>query len=268
MDTKKIIKKFKTLNILNLVLFVVLLFVFIFLDKDVLTLLFPNAKFKGFSFSLTMLFAFLTTILYFTINFSIQMSISKILTKNCDPVTYKTVYFALSPKNNKIGKRMIEITAEFMQGNFDIAKTLCYDVIKNENNLSLRQTAYLTLCQIFLLENDVESLNYLRQSVIPAKNTSTKNGVVYGQIENTATVYIEFLTGDSTNMLKCYEKARELCKNKCDLYISLYYYALALLKNNRDEEAMPIFEEIMNNANGLFVANFAKRALLYYATVE
>lgn len=267
MDTNKTIKKLKTFTILNIILYAIMLISLVILEENVFTLLFPDAKFKGLSFFLTMLLVLLVSAVYFTFYFLIQMNIANILKKQCDPINYKEVYFALSPKNNPVGKKLVEITAEFMRGNFDLAKTLCFDVIKNESNINLKQNAYIVLSQIFLVENDVENLNYLRQSANILAN-NPKLGKFYAHIAESATVFIEFLVGDPTIMLKAYENARQICKNKCDLYLSLYYYALALLKTNNDEKAVNIFEELMNNANGLFVAQYSKLALLYYATGE
>ena len=148
MDTNKTIKKLKTFTILNIILYAIMLISLVILEENVFTLLFPDAKFKGLSFFLTMLLVLLVSAVYFTFYFLIQMNIANILKKQCDPIKYKEVYFALSPKNNPVGKKLVEITAEFMRGNFDLAKTLCFDVIKNESNINLKQNAYIDKVEI------------------------------------------------------------------------------------------------------------------------
>ena len=265
MDSKKIILKFKIYKYLNLAFFILSLFVILFFEKDIFTLFFPNANIKFIPFPVVLILAVVIPILYFVFYFLIQMEITKILKNKCDPKVYREVYFAISPKKNYIGKKLVDITTEFMLGNFNIAKTLCYEVIKNDSNINLRQTAYVTLAQIYLIEGDNENLTLLRNSANDGV-AHPKYGKIYFQIANTATVFIELLVGDYEIMLKAYSKTREICKNKCDLYVSLFYYTLALVKADKAEEALPILEEIMQNANKLFVSHYAKMGLLYYAT--
>ncbi len=265
MDSKKLITKFKIYKYLNLAFFIISLFLVLFFEKDIFTLFFPNANIKFIPFPVVLILAGIIPILYFVFYFLIQMGITKLLKEKCDPKTYREVYFAISPKKNYVGKKLVDITTEFMLGNFNIAKTLCYEVIKNDSNINLRQTAYVTLAQIYLVEGDNESLTMLRNSANECV-AHPKYGKIYFQIANTAIVFIELLVGDYEIMLKAYSKTREVCKNKCDLYVSLFYYTLALVKADKVEEALPILEEVMQNANKVFVAHYAKMGLLYYAT--
>ena len=46
------------------------------------------------------------------------------------------------------------------------------------------------------------------------------------------------------------------------MYLSLYYYALGLIKAGEFEKAIPIFEEIILKGNELFTVKFSKVALI------
>ena len=140
-------------------------------------------------------------------------------------------------------------------------------LLQKEVNISLRQNAYSVLSQIFLLTEDVENLQQLKQSA-SIGTIHEKYGHIYDQLVRTADAFIEFLNGKTSHMVDAYSMAREICKSNCDLYISLYYYALSLIKSGNVEKAIPVFEEIIMNGNELFTVKFSKVALLTILTKE
>lgn len=265
MYAKKLITKYKIFNILNMVALVLMLLSLVFLEKDVFSMLFPKLAFKGLSILIIIPLVVVAMAIYFTLVMCVQNSISKILKTKCDPQTYKEVYFAISSKNNIVGKKLVEIVSEYYVGNFDIAKTYCYDVLQNDDEQVLRVNSLSILSQIYFLEEDVENLNYLRNLANNCVNIP-KFGMTYRHIADASTIYIEFLVGDVDMAISAYSKAREICKSKCDLYLALYFYSKALIKSNRIEEAIPILQEIIDNANKLFVVHDATNILIYYAT--
>lgn len=265
MDTKKYIKKFKIIKYSVIVLYILAVIAIMLMDSDGFTVLFPNSTFKGIPFWLVLVLVLVATVLYILFYVLMQAQISKILTMKCLPHEYRIVYNALSPKNNKIGNSMVDIVSDFMLGNFEIAKTKAFDVLQTETNVASRQNAYSVLAQIFLITEDKENLIQLSQSASIGVNDK-KYGVVYERIVRMATVFIDFLNGDNSTMLEAYSKAREVCKSKCDVYISLYYYAIALIKDGQMEKAIPLFQEMITEAKELFVAKFAKLALITIVT--
>ena len=261
MDTKKFIKLYKILTRSVLVLFITVCAGLVFLETDVFEIFFPNASYKGISFWLDMLFIIVATILYMVWHVFMQNQIANILRKQCAPSKYREVYMALSPKNNKIGESIVNMTTDFMLGNFDAAKVRCFEVLQKEVNISLRQNAYSVLSQIFLLTEDIENLQQLKQSA-SIGIIHEKYGYIYEQRVRTADAFIEFLNGKTSHMVEAYSKSREICKSNCDLYLSLYYYALGLIKAGEFEKAIPIFEEIILKGNELFTVKFSKVALI------
>ena len=148
-----------------------------------------------------------------------------------------------------------------MLGNFDAAKVRCFEVLEREINITLRQNAYSILSQIYLLTEDVNNLQQLKQSA-SIGTIHEKYGHIYEQLVRTADAFIEFLNGKTSHMVEAYSMAREICKSNCDLYISLYYYAISLIRSGDFEKAIPIFEEIIVKGNELFTVNLSKVALL------
>lgn len=261
MNTKKFIKTFKILTISVLVLFILACATLVFLETDVFTMIFPDSTFKGISFWWTMLIVVALTVLYMAWHMFMQNRIADVLRKKCAPKEYREIYMALSPKNNKIGECLVDMTTDFMLGNFEVAKTRCFEVLQSETNITLRQNAYSILTQVFMMTEDIENLNKLKQSA-SIGITHERYGKIYEQIVATANAFIEFLSGKTSHMVEAYSRSREICKSKCDLYISLYYYALSLVKAGDIEKAIPIFEEIILNGNELFTVKFSKLALL------
>lgn len=261
MDSKKFIRIYKIAKIAVLILFILICATLAFLETDVFTMFFENEEFKGIGFWWTMLFVVVATVLYIVWHIFMQGRIANILKEKCAPKEYREVYKALSPKNNKIGECIVDITTDFMLGNFDAAKARCFEVLQTEVNISLRHNAYSVLSQIFLLTEDVDNLEQLKQSA-SIGTIHEKYGNIYDQIVRTASAFIEFLKGRTDHMVEAYSMAREICKSNCDLYLSLYYYAISLVKAGDFEKAIPVFEEIILNGNELFTVKFSKIALL------
>lgn len=267
MDTKKFIKVYKILTRSVLILFLTVCIGLVFLETDVFTMFFPNAEYAGIPFWFDMLYVAIATALYIVWHVFMQNQIANILRKKCAPKEYREVYMALSPKNNKIGECLVNMTTDFMLGNFDAAKVRCFEVLEREINITLRQNAYSILSQIYLLTEDVANLQQLKQSA-SIGTIHEKYGHIYDQLVRTADAFIEFLNGKTSHMVEAYSMAREICKSNCDLYISLYYYAISLIRAGDFEKAIPVFEEIILNGNELFTVNLSKVALLTIVAKE
>ena len=265
MDTKKTIAKYKLISIVVIVIYILFSVALVLLEEDVFQLIAPNSSFQGINFWIVFLIAGVLVMAYFGYHILIQNMIVKILREQCLPKEYREVYLALTPKRNLIGISIVNMTTDFMMGNFEAAKVRCYEALQTSKHIAVRQNAYSILAQIYLITEDVDNLIRLRETAMIGTKHQ-KYGMVYQRIVNSASAFIDFLRGETSVMLGAYSRSRELCKTKSDLYISLFYYALALVKNGNIEQAIPIFEELITKANGLFVSNFSKLALITIVT--
>lgn len=265
MDTKNFIKKYKICSAVLIFLFITIAVMAVFLQEEVFTLLFPNSAFRGFSYAVVIVVMFLTTTIYFWCHYLLNKQVSKILQDKCLPLEYKEVYFATSPKTNKIGRLLVTNTCDFMTGNFDSLNIRCLDILQNpKSSQVLVQHAYLSLAQVYFIIEDIDKLTMLRKAVELRKNNSTteKQQKLFGNIEVFYQNFIDCLNGKTSFMLEAFSNAKNAYKNNSDKYLAMYYYAIALIKSGQIEDAIPILEELVINAGELFVAKFSKLILI------
>ena len=89
----------------------------------------------------------------------------------------------------------------------------------------------------------MNNLQQLKQSA-SIGTIHEKYGHIYEQLVRTADAFIEFLNGKTSHMVEAYSMAREICKSNCDLYISLYYYAISLIRSGDFEKAKAFMDAL------------------------
>lgn len=264
-NIEKLKSKFFITKIMLVILYIFVVGVFIFLDRDIFTIFFPNIDFKGIDFFLFVFLIFMSTILYFMSLFLMQKQISKILIKQCDPEAYMKVYMRVNKgKMYEFGNKIVDLNANFLLGNFEVAKVKAFDVLQSEKNPSIRNIAYNIIIQIYALTEDLNSINSVRRGILN-EITVAKNPLTYQGVLNVCNIFIDYLNGNYNGITKSYDRLKDQHINKCEYYLNAYYYALSLLKSNEHEKAIPLFQEIIMNANKLFVVRYSKVALIRMA---
>lgn len=230
-------------------------------EKDVWEFLTSRKNPNLLSIEATLGFSILLTLIYINVFMLRQNNVNNILRKKCDPQEYYERYLGLYILANNVARTQNKMACDFLSGDWDSACKQCFDVLTHSKNLSLIQNAYTIMMQIYVVQGDNDNLNALRNSLMRL-NVSTKKGAVFGSLLDSANVFVDYLSGNAEGMIDKYSALLSSCKFESDKNMVKFYLALALTRAGLVTDAIPIFEEVIKNANKLFVVEWSKKFLL------
>lgn len=230
-------------------------------EKDVWEFLTNSKHSNLLSLEATLGYSILLTLIFVNINMLRQHNINNILRKKCDPQEYYERFLGLYLYANKYARTQNKMSCDFLSGDWDSACKQCFDVLQHSNNLALIQNAYTIMMQIYVVQGDNDNLNALRNSLMRL-NVPTKKGAVFASLLDSANVFADYLSGNAEDMIDKYSALLPSCKFESDKNMVKFYLALALTRAGRVVEAIPLFEDVIKNANKLFVVEWSKKFLL------
>lgn len=254
----------KTTTVVLFVLYLVAQICCFLFERDVWGFLTGVRNPKMLSLVWTLLISLGLSIVYIAI-FSLRTKyISNVLLVKCDPMQFYERFGSFAIRVNTNAQIQNKMSCNFFAGNWDITREQCFDVLTHSKHIPHILDAYSIMAQIYLVEGDVVNITALRDSVKPFM-ADVKFGQYFTKIYETADMYFDYMMGDAEKMLEKYKQMLEVTKQPANRYLIKFYLALALARTGDAEKAITIFEEIIRDANKLFVVQRSKDILLSLA---